>query len=160
MVRIRLRRVGARKQAAYRIVVTDKRSPRDGRYIEILGHYNPRTRPETVEYKEDRALHWLNVGAQPSEAVARFFKNNGTIDRLKRLQAGEELETLVAEAEAAKAEAPEVNPRTRYEAPKVAQDSEPVAEIVDDVTPAEPEPDTEEPTEEEEKEEPAAATEE
>lgn len=158
MVRIRLRRVGSKRQASYRIVVTDKRSPRDGRYIEILGYYNPRTRPETVEYKEDRALHWLNVGAQPSEAVARFFKNHGTLDRLKRLQAGEELEVLVAEAAAAKAEAPEINPRTRYEAPRVAEDSEPVAEIVDDVSPAD-DSSTETAEESEEVEEPAAATE-
>lgn len=156
MVRIRLRRVGSKRQASYRIVVTDKRSPRDGRYIEILGYYNPRTRPETVEYKEDRALHWLNVGAQPSEAVERFFKNHGTLERLKRLQAGEGLEVLLAEAEAAKAEAPEVNPRTRYEAPKVAEDNSPVAEIVDDVTAAEDAADAVV----EETEEPAAATEE
>ncbi len=113
MVRIRLRRVGMKKQASYRIVVTDQRSPRDGRYIEIVGHYNPRTQPETVEYKEDRVLHWLNVGAQPSERVKHFFKRAGTYDRLARLQQGEALETLVAEAEAEKAARPAISPKTK-----------------------------------------------
>lgn len=113
MVRIRLRRVGARKQASYRIVVTDKRNKRDGDYIEIIGYYNPRTQPETVEYKEDRALHWLSVGADPSEAVKRFFERYGTLDRLKRLRQGEEMEVLVAEAEAEKAAREPISPKTK-----------------------------------------------
>ena len=57
MVKLRLRRVGAKKQASYRIVATDSRAPRDGRFIEVIGFYNPRTEPETVQIKEDRALH-------------------------------------------------------------------------------------------------------
>src|SRR5258706_6222606 len=101
MVRIRLRRVGLKKQPSYRIVVADRESPRDGRYLEIIGFYNPRTEPITMDLKEDRALYWLNVGAQPSEPVARILKKLGTTDRLARLQKGEALETLVAEAEAA-----------------------------------------------------------
>jgi len=117
MVRIRLRRVGLKKQASYRIVVTDKRSPRDGRYIEIIGFYNPRTQPETVEYKEERALHWLSVGASPTEAVEKFFKRNGTYDRLARLHKGESMEVLVAEAEAAAAAAEPISPKTKYPAP-------------------------------------------
>lgn len=117
MVRIRLRRVGLKKQASYRIVVTDKRSPRDGRYIEIIGFYNPRTQPETVEYDEGRALHWLSVGASPTEAVQKFFERNGTIDRLARLHGGESMEVLVAEAEAAKAAAEPISPKTKYPAP-------------------------------------------
>ncbi len=98
MVRIRLRRVGLKKQPSYRIVVADRESPRNGRYIEIIGLYNPRTEPTTMELKEDRALYWLSVGAQPSEAVARILKNLGTMDRLERLRKGEAMETLVAEA--------------------------------------------------------------
>ena len=117
MVRIRLRRVGLKRQASYRIVVTDKRSPRDGRYIEIIGFYNPRTQPETVEYKEDRALHWLSVGASPTEAVEKFFQRNGTYDRLARLHKGENIEVLVAEAEAEKAAATPISPKTKYAAP-------------------------------------------
>ncbi len=80
MVRIRLRRVGAKKKPSYRIVVAPKEAPRDGRFIEILGYYNPRTEPETVEVKLDRAAYWLSVGAQPSEPVARMFRRLNLLD--------------------------------------------------------------------------------
>lgn len=113
MVRIRLRRVGSNKQASYRIVVTDSRKARDGKYIEVIGLYNPRTQPETVDYKEDRALYWLKNGAQPSESVQHFFKRNGTLERLERLHKGEAVETLIAEAQAAEAARPVVSPKTR-----------------------------------------------
>jgi small subunit ribosomal protein S16 len=119
MVRIRLRRVGLKKQPSYRIVVADKESPRDGRYIEIIGNFNPRTEPETVEFDEARALYWLSNGAQPSAAVARLFKNAGTLDRLARLHKGETIEALAAEAEAARAAQPAVSPKTRRPAPAV-----------------------------------------
>ncbi|HEC34111.1 MAG TPA: 30S ribosomal protein S16 [Chloroflexi bacterium] len=101
MVKIRLRRVGAKKQASYRIVVADSRAPRDGRFVESIGFYNPRTDPETVRYREDRALYWLSVGAQPTDAVARLLEKQGTLARFARLKAGEPLEALLAEAEAA-----------------------------------------------------------
>lgn len=113
MLRIRLRRVGAKKQPSYRIVVAEKTAPRDGRFVEVVGFYNPRTDPETVNIKEDRVLYWMSNGAQPSDAVARIFKTHGTMDRFARLRAGESLSDLVAEANAAAAatvveEAPEV----------------------------------------------------
>jgi small subunit ribosomal protein S16 len=73
MVRIRLRRTGAKKQASYRIVVADQRSPRDGKFIEILGWYNPRTTPPSFEINKERANYWLSQGAQPSAAVARLL---------------------------------------------------------------------------------------
>jgi len=98
MVRIRLRRVGAKKQPSYRVVVADSRSPRDGRFVEVIGFYNPRTEPETVTIKEERALHWLSVGAQPSRAVIRLLKNQGTLARFERLKQGESLEALLADA--------------------------------------------------------------
>jgi small subunit ribosomal protein S16 len=88
MVRIRLRRVGAKKQPSYRIVVADKDAPRDGRFIENIGNYNPRTEPETVELDADRALYWLSVGAQPSEAVARLLKSKGVYAALEASRAG------------------------------------------------------------------------
>lgn len=88
MVRIRLRRVGAKGQPSYRIVVADQRSPRDGRFIEIIGHYNPRTDPPTVNIKEDRAMHWLGQGAQPSDAVARMLKNAGIMEKMDAAKAG------------------------------------------------------------------------
>lgn len=80
MVRIRLRRMGAKKQPTYRIVVTEITSPRDGRFIENLGHFNPRTDPETLVVKQERAAYWLSVGAQPSEAVARLLRRSGLLD--------------------------------------------------------------------------------
>ena len=89
MVRIRLRRTGKKKQASYRVVVADKESPRDGRFIEIIGHYNPRTEPETAVIKEDRALYWLSKGAQPTDAVARMLRNLGIWAKFK----GEVVET-------------------------------------------------------------------
>ena len=139
MVKIRLRRVGAKKQPSYRVVVADSRSPRDGRFIEVIGFYNPRTEPETVEIKEDRALHWLSVGAQATEAVARLLKKQGTMARFERLKQGEPLEALVAEAEEAAQAAVEVSPRTRREyATPVAE--EPVIEAEAE---PEPEPETE-----------------
>ena len=81
MVKIRLRRVGAKKQPHYRVVVADSRSPRDGKFIETIGHYNPRTEPETAVIKEERALHWLSMGAQPTPAVARMLRNLGVWDK-------------------------------------------------------------------------------
>ena len=75
MVRIRLRRMGAKKKPFYRIVVAEKRSPRNGRFIETIGTYDPLTQPETVSLQHDRAAHWLSVGAQPSEAVARLLRS-------------------------------------------------------------------------------------
>jgi len=128
MVKIRLRRVGAKKQPSYRVVVTDSRTPRDGRFIEVIGFYNPRTEPETVKIQEDRALHWLSVGAQPTDAVARLLKQQGTIARLERLKQGEPLETLVAEAEEAIQAMAEVSSKTRQDhaEPKVeASEPEP-----------------------------------
>jgi small subunit ribosomal protein S16 len=80
VVRIRLRRMGAKKKPVYRIVVADQQSPRDGRFIEVIGAYNPRTEPITYNIKADRAMHWLNHGAQPSGAVARLLVKQNLID--------------------------------------------------------------------------------
>ncbi len=81
MVRIRLRRIGAKKQPTYRFVVSDARAPRDGRFIEILGHYNPRTEPRTVVVDETKAREWLAKGAQPSDTVRRLFAEKGIMQR-------------------------------------------------------------------------------
>ncbi len=113
MVRIRLRRVGAKKAPMYRIVVADAEAPRDGRFIEIIGQYNPRTTPETVIVDESRALYWLKVGAQPTDSVRQLFTRRGTMGRFERLRKGEPVETLLAEAEAANAAAQGISPRTR-----------------------------------------------
>ena len=79
MVRIRLRRVGAKKQPSYRIVVAHSESPRDGRFIEKIGFFNPRTEPETLQLDTERASYWLSQGAQPSEAVARLLRRAGVM---------------------------------------------------------------------------------
>jgi small subunit ribosomal protein S16 len=112
MVRIRLRRTGLRSQPSYRVVVADKESPRDGRFLEIVGFYNPRTEPSTLDLKEDRIYEWMNKGAQPSDSVAQLFKTVGLTERYERLKAGEKVDTLLAEAEKAKS-ARVVNPKTR-----------------------------------------------
>lgn len=103
MVRIRLRRVGLKNQPSYRIVIQDKETPRDGRFIEIIGFYNPRTEPATLNIDEAKAFEWMSKGAQPTESVAALFKTSGTLDRFARLKKGESVEALVEEAKAADA---------------------------------------------------------
>jgi small subunit ribosomal protein S16 len=76
-VRMRLTRVGSKKNPIYRVVVADSRSPRDGRFIEIVGRYNPQTDPSTIELDEAKVTEWLGKGAQPSDAVARLIKVAG-----------------------------------------------------------------------------------
>ena len=83
MLRIRLRRVGTKKRPSYRVVVADARAARDGAFVENLGHYDPLTDPPTAVIDEEKALKWLRVGAQPSEAVQRILKRLGTLERVK-----------------------------------------------------------------------------
>ena len=83
MVKIRLRRVGGKSQPSYRFVVADVRSPRDGAFIETIGHFNPLTNPETVVVNEERALYWLRQGAQPTHTVTRLLSKLGITEKLK-----------------------------------------------------------------------------
>ena len=83
MVKIRLRRTGKKKQPSYRIVVADSRMPRDGRNIESLGFYNPMTEPSTISLDPERALYWLQQGAQPTRQVQNLMKIEGIWDRFK-----------------------------------------------------------------------------
>ena len=98
MVRIRFRRIGLKGQPSYRIVAADKEAPRDGRFLEILGFYNPRTNPSTLTVKEERVYHWMKNGALPTESVGMVFKSAGILDRFERLKKGEAVEALLAEA--------------------------------------------------------------
>jgi small subunit ribosomal protein S16 len=82
-VKIRLMRVGKKKQPTYRVVVADSRSPRDGRFLEILGQYAPRQEPSLVTLDNDRALHWLNAGAQPTDSAAKLLQIAGVWDAYK-----------------------------------------------------------------------------
>ena len=77
MLRIRLRRVGAKKHPSYRIVVADSRAPRDGSYVEQIGFYDPMTDPPTVLLDDEKVQDWIRKGAQPSDPVARFIRNRG-----------------------------------------------------------------------------------
>jgi small subunit ribosomal protein S16 len=106
MLRIRLTRVGKKRQPYYRVVVADAEAKRDGRIVENIGHYTALTDPITFNIKEERALYWLSVGAQPTDAVRRLLEKQGTMERLARLKAGESLESLVAELQDAVAEQP------------------------------------------------------
>ena len=104
MVRIRLRRTGQRHQPSYRIIVAEKESPRDGRFLEIIGSYIPTTEPFTFEVQEDRVYEWMSKGAQPSDSVIKLFKITGVLDRYERFKKGEALETLLEEAKNASTE--------------------------------------------------------
>ena len=79
MIKLRLRRMGAKKRPSYRIVAADSRSPRDGRFIESFGFYDPVTEPATVKVDEERARHWLSVGAQPTDTVRDIFRRAGLL---------------------------------------------------------------------------------
>ncbi len=82
-VKIRLKRMGAKKAPFYRLVVADSRAPRDGRSIEEIGYYNPLTEPATVKIDEEKALLWLSRGAQPSDTVRGLLRKQGILDKLK-----------------------------------------------------------------------------
>ncbi len=81
MLSIRMRRVGSKKRAYYRLVVTEGRNPREGSFLEILGTYNPRTKPATVEVDRDRVNHWIKQGARPSDSVRTLMARHLTKDR-------------------------------------------------------------------------------
>ena len=124
MVRLRLRRVGSKAQPSYRIIAAEKEAPRDGRFIEILGFYNPRTEPATITLEEERIYDWLSKGAQPSKLAERVFRSAGLTERYERFKKGESIEVLKQEAEAA-AVIRNSNPRTTHAAPvKKAQKAE------------------------------------
>lgn len=122
MLKIRLARTGKKKQASYRVVVADINKKRDGRIVERIGHYNPRTEPAEYRIKEERALYWLSVGAQPTDAVKILLNKQGTYERLSRLHAGEALDDLVAEFAGPSAEA--VDAKAVAEAEALVTDEE------------------------------------
>jgi small subunit ribosomal protein S16 len=81
MVSLRFRRMGKKKQPTYRLVAAEKTAPRDGAFIELLGHYNPRTEPATFEFVEEKVMDWLRKGAQPSPTVKRLLEKTGTWEK-------------------------------------------------------------------------------
>lgn len=120
MVRIRLRRMGSKHRPAYRVVIADARAPRDGKFIETIGHYNPQLQPKVLVIKQDRARYWLGVGAQPSDTVVRLFKNVGVLDTEGKVTAAVETAAPVVEAPVA------AKPR-RKAAPAAAKEAAPAA---------------------------------
>ena len=83
MIKIRLRRVGSKKKPSYRLVVADVRAPRDGAFVDIVGHYNPLTDPETIVIQEEKVLHWLKQGAKPTDTTARLLGKAGILEKFK-----------------------------------------------------------------------------
>jgi len=90
--------MGLKAQPSNRLVVTDKENPRDGRFLEIVGFYNPRTSPTTLSLEEARIYDWMGKGAQPTESVAQLFKSAGLDDRFSRFKKGEPVESLLEDA--------------------------------------------------------------
>ena len=151
MVKIRLRRTGAKKQPSYRLVVADSRAPRDGAFIAVIGHYNPLTDPETLVIDEEKASAWLKQGAQPTDTAARLLAKAGIIeepaDRKEKMKAGTpdkpkaskkkaKVAAAAAKAEAPKAEAPKAEaaeePKAVEEPKAEAAVEEPKAEVAEE----------------------------
>lgn len=84
MIKIRLRRTGAKKQPHYRIVVADARVPRDGKYIDLVGHYDPLTEPATIKVDVEKAAKWVGQGAQMTETVEKLFTRAGVLDQVRQ----------------------------------------------------------------------------
>ena len=144
MLKIRLSRRGKKRQPSYRVVVADVNSKRDGRIVERIGHYNPLTDPAEFAIQEDRALHWLSVGAQPTDAVRRLLDKQGTFDRLSRLHAGESVAVLAAEVTGEVVAAPEAVEEVVEVEETVEEEDEPVAEEAAEVVASAEEEDVEE----------------
>jgi small subunit ribosomal protein S16 len=171
LLRIRLTRVGKKKQPAYRLIVTDSRSPRDGAFLKIIGHYNPRTEPVTLVVQEEEAVQWLEKGAQPSETAAKLLTRIGVMERAGRppvkyvgkdVPAAPKKEPKAAEepkaappAAAAKTEEPapaeseaEAAAEPQEEAPEAPPQPEPEAKEAEPEPEPEPEATSEEQTQE------------
>ncbi len=149
MLRIRLARVGKKKQPAYRLVVADSRAPREGAFIKIIGHYNPLTNPATITVKEEEAVQWLQKGAQPSSTVAKILTRLGVMEKAGLApvrHAGKEMppgKKGKKGAEAAAAAAPAAPAASAP--PTAAEEATPTVEPAEAVAPeaATPEPDAE-----------------
>jgi small subunit ribosomal protein S16 len=135
LVKIRLRRIGAKKSPSYRLVVADVRAPRDGAFIAIIGHYNPLTDPETIAIDEEKARHWLSQGAQTTDTAARLLAKAGIIEepkaRIEKIKAGAPAKPK-AKKKKAKAEAAEELEAEAAEEPKAEITEEAEAEAAEE----------------------------
>lgn len=98
-VKLRLRRMGKKRQPIYKVVAADSRSPRDGKFLEAIGNYNPKANPHFVEIKEDRALYWLRVGAQPTDTVRSLLRQTGITLKRELIKKGLPAEQIEAKME-------------------------------------------------------------
>jgi len=136
LLRIRLSRVGKRKQPSFRLVVADSHAPRDGAFIKIIGHYNPRTDPTTLVVKEDEAEEWLRRGAQPSETAAKLLTRIGVMERAGLAPVTWDRKTPV-KPKKAEEEAPVAAPAAKAEAKAEPAEAGATAEATEDEAPAE-----------------------
>jgi small subunit ribosomal protein S16 len=159
LLRIRLSRVGKKKQPAYRLIVADSRAPREGAFLRIIGHYNPLTEPVTLVVKEDEAVYWLQKGAQPSDTAAKLLTRLGVMEKAgkqpvkyegkqvesaaKKTKGEPKAEAAPAAAPAPAAEAAAPEPESAEAEPETA--AEPVAETPEPETAGEEETPAEEP---------------
>ena len=140
-VKLRLRRMGKKKQSIYKMVAADSRSPRDGKFLEAVGFYNPLTKPHTLELKEDRILYWLNVGAQPTHTVKSLLRQKGITLKRELMSKGFDEEKVKSELENwQKMKEAGSKKRTEKKLSKKAkakQEAEASADAVEKQTPAE-----------------------
>jgi small subunit ribosomal protein S16 len=151
LLKIRLARVGKKKQPTYRVVVADARAPRDGAYVEVIGHYNPRTEPNTFVIDEDKARDWMKKGAQPTERMHKLLSTVGLMEapvypppkpKAQPQAARPAAAAPAAPAAAAAAPAAAAEPEAEAEAP--SNEAEPEAQAEAPAVEAEPEPAAEE----------------
>jgi small subunit ribosomal protein S16 len=140
-VKLRLRRMGKKKQPIYKMVASDSRSPRDGKFLEAVGFYNPLTKPHTLDLKEDRILYWLNVGAQPTHTVKSLLRQKGITLKKELISKGFDEEKVKSELENwQKVKEASSKKRTEKKLSKKAkakQEAEASAAAVEKQTPAE-----------------------
>lgn len=139
MLRIRLTRVGKKKRPAYRMVVADSRAPRDGAFVEIIGHYDPLPDPARVTIDEERAVYWLKVGAQPSDTAAKLLSKAGVMEKagLKPIVSAPAQATTPDKAKAgAKAKATTSSPEAEKVEKQQADAETPEAETTQEPSPA------------------------
>ena len=138
-VKIRMKKMGSKKRPFYRVVAVDTRSPRDGRFIETLGYYNPLNDPPDVRFDEDKVFKWLNVGAEPSSNIKQLLKKAGLLEKWQLLRSGVKISELDAAIEKRRDKQPKPKPAAekRKSSKKKAAEVEPPA----DDRETEPEPD-------------------
>ena len=112
-VKIRMKRMGSKKKPFYRIIVADARSPRDGRFIEMLGYYDPMTEPANIKVDEDKLYKWLDKGAIPTDSAANVFKRVGLLERWQLLKSGLKISELDEAIEARRAKQPKAEAKEK-----------------------------------------------